>query len=192
MTIITLTSPSGAGKTTITEKLLSTGEFVRPITSTTRSPRPGEVNGVHYHFISEDQFESNIHRGEMFEYAQVYQNYYGITKASLDLAVSSGKPVLWIVDTQGMLSVKQLLPCTSIFITPPSIDELERRLRGRNPSMSQNDEQDLNLRLSRVSNEISNIGLFDHVVVNDNLEECCALIRQIAMQSREAFSVAPP
>lgn len=186
--IFIISAPSGAGKTTIVNKLLGEGEFIRPITSTTRPAREGEVNGVHYHFLSKDQFEANIAHGVMFEYAEVYDNYYGITHESINDAIESGKDVLWIMDIKGMVTVRSELdcsqqgPCSTIFITPPSIDALRSRLISRG-------DKDIEGRLSQASTEMSHSGLFDHIIVNDNLNECCEGIKRIIANQKLARSI---
>lgn len=175
--IFVITSPSGGGKTTIVNQLMATGEFVRPVTHTTRAPRSIEMQGVSYHFVSRDEFDAKVARGEMIESAEVYGNLYGTSKEELTNCMGFGKHVLIILDVQGAANLKSELGagCRTVFLVPPSIEVLESRLRARW------DEADnaLKARLESARKELSCASDFDHIVVNENLDEAVLVVHNI-------------
>jgi guanylate kinase len=168
--LIVLSAPSGAGKTSLCKRLLADfqNQMELSISSTTRAPRGTEKNGVEYHFLSQDEFKNSIDRSEFAEWAFVHGNYYGTSKKVLEKTLSQGKSVLLDIDVQGAASLKQAFPKSStlIFIAPPSMEELERRLRSRNTD----DEPTIQRRLRNAQVELEQQTLFDHVVLNDQFE----------------------
>lgn len=165
--ILIVTAPSGTGKTTLVAALLSAEHTVQlSISNTTRLPREGEIDGRHYHFVDRNDFEQRIVNGEFLEYAEVYGNYYGTSIVWLREQLRSGNDILLEIDWQGAEQVRKVFPqAVSIFILPPSIDELERRLRGRGTDS----DEVIAHRLAMVQDEISHAGNFDYLIVNDDL-----------------------
>ncbi|MEO0050346.1 MAG: guanylate kinase, partial [candidate division WOR-3 bacterium] len=142
------------------------GRIFYSISATTRQPRPGERNGKSYHFVSEEGFLSLVRRGQLLEYAKVYGSYYGTPKAPVFKAFRQGKDVIADLDIQGMRSCKKALPGTvSIFIMPPSIKELTRRLQRRGTE----DEENLRCRRDALEEELAGIPEFDYLVINDKI-----------------------
>lgn len=165
--ILIVTAPSGTGKTTLVAALLSAEHTVQlSISHTTRLPREGEINGRHYHFVDRNDFEQRIANSEFLEYAEVYGNYYGTSIVWLREQLRSGNDILLEIDWQGAEQVRKVFPqAVSIFILPPSIDELERRLRGRGTDS----DEVIARRLAMVQDEINHAGKFDYLIVNDDL-----------------------
>lgn len=175
--IIVISAPSGAGKTTLINKLLKTeDDFMFSISTTTRPKRWDEVDGINYHFVSKDDFCRMINDDDFVEWAEVYGNYYGTTKKEVDRIRSSGKIPLFDVDIQGSMNLKnQLKEGVFIFIIPPSRDVLEKRLVGRE---TENNEQ-LDLRLKNAYKEIAEYVNFDYVIVNCDLESAFSRLMAI-------------
>ena len=174
--LIVMSAPSGAGKTTIANRLLQDSRFARVITHTVRPPREGEMNGIDYHFVSTEQFELMIKDGQFVEYALVHGNMYGTSKASINLIINSGKHGLLIIDWQGANRVKACYTdSTSIFVLPPNMRVLESRLRKR----VMDSEEVIKQRLRIAREEISHISDFDHFVVNNDLNAVSARIFSI-------------
>lgn len=164
--LVVVSGPSGAGKSTVAEVLLRDRRFGRAITATTRAPREGEVDGVHYHFLSEAAFRQGLARGAFLEHAEVYGRLYGTPRESPEAVLASGRHCVLVVDVQGAASVRQLLPAAVlVFLKTPSVDELKRRLATRGLDGPEAIER----RLSVVSQELARADDFDHVVVNDDL-----------------------
>ena len=175
---------SGAGKGTIMKKLMSEHEeeYALSISATTRAPRAGEVHGVDYFFKSTEEFESMIAREELVEYAKYVSNYYGTPKAYVEEQLNAGKNVILEIEIQGALKIKEKFPETVLmFITAPSAEELKNRLIGRGT-----ETQDvIDARLSRAYEESLGVENYDYLVVNDDLEECVALIDTIIHKEGE-------
>lgn len=180
-----LSSPSGAGKTTLSRRLLqrqtagdiSTPSVVMSISVTTRKMRPGEVHGQHYFFIDQPQFERMTSGDELLEHARVFDYHYGTPKAFVDMHLSQGIDVLFDIDWQGTHQLKQKSrdDLVSIFILPPSLSELERRLRAR----AQDSEEVVQKRMSKARDEISHWQEYDYVLVNDDLDATLGKIEEI-------------
>ncbi len=165
---IIVSSPSGAGKTTIVDAVLKRDHTVsRVITATTRAPRTGEKDGVDYLFWSIKQFEQAIKKGQMLEWAQVHTHYYGIPKKSVDSLMKKGICPILVIDVQGARTVKAQYPdAATVFIVPPSLKELKKRILGRNDNT-----QDIELRLETAKKEMLELDHYDYALLNDDLEE---------------------
>jgi guanylate kinase len=177
---VTLSGPSAVGKNTILERFWRLKDRVtKRVAHTTRPPRDGEVHGVHYHFVSREEFLSRVARGEFLEWAQVYgKDFYGTTRLSLVEAQATGKDVFFDLDVQGARQIKAQMPeVISIGILPPTIAELRRRLDERN---SGEDEETKLRRLKTAEDEIRQApGVFDYFVVNDDVEGAVLRIQQL-------------
>ena len=178
-----LSAPSGAGKSSLIAALLEKNDGSRKMVSishTTRAPRPGETDGVHYYFVSVDEFERLIEKGHFLEYAKVFGgNYYGTSLPAIEENLAKGIDVFLDIDWQGAQQIRQKVPSVkSIFILPPSLTELERRLIGR----GQDSKEVIDERMSKAIGEISHYDEYDFVIVNDDFEQALADL-QIILQS---------
>lgn len=166
-----LSAPSGAGKSSLIAALLkhdSPRTMAVSVSSTTRDPRPGEVEGQHYHFVSKKAFEQQIKRGAFYEYAEVFGNYYGTSVQAIDDQLAKGIDVFLDIDWQGAQQVRMKKPeVTTIFIAPPSRHELENRLRSR----GQDDEAVIANRMAQAQSECSHYQEFDYIIVNDDFAQ---------------------
>ena len=176
-----LSAPSGTGKSTIAGKLLSQLEGIRRVvTATTREPRPGEREGVDYIFLSREEFEKGIEEGKFLEYAEVYGNYYGTPKDQVEKNVQEGYDSLLVIDVQGAFKVKSIYPdAVSVFLLPPSLEELKRRMVSRGYRDSNAD-----LRLETARKEIPCAKSFDFVIINDFVDKAVDQLRSIILSSR--------
>jgi guanylate kinase len=164
-----LSSPSGAGKTTIARALLERDSRLSvSVSVTTRPMRPGEVDGKDYHFISKEEFDRMVENNELLEHARVFGNYYGTPLRPVEEALANSQDILFDIDWQGTQQLKQKLvnDLVTVFILPPSKEELERRLRAR----QQDDESVIQDRMKKASDEISHYSEYDYIVVNTDLE----------------------
>lgn len=169
---------SGAGKGTIMKGLLERypREYALSVSATTRQPRPGEAHGREYFFVSTEEFEDLIARGELIEYARYVENYYGTPRAYVEEQLSAGRNVILEIEIQGALKVKAKFPdALLLFITPPSAQELKKRLEGRGTESP----DVIEARLRRAAEEGKGVEQYDYLVVNDELEECVTLVHQI-------------
>ncbi len=166
--LVVLTGPSGVGKGTLVRSLLQRHpELNLSISVTTRSPRPGEVQGKHYYFVSRSQFEQMIAQGKLLEWAEFAGNYYGTPREPVEEQIRNGKSVLLEIELEGARQVRRTYPdALRIFILPPSLMELEQRLRGR----GQDSEEAIARRLRRAQEEINAASEFDVEIINDNFE----------------------
>ena len=167
--ILVLSGPSGAGKSTIINAASDEiGEYYFSISTTTRAARAGEENGVDYFFVSKESFEEDIKAGNFLEYAQVHGNYYGTSLKAVRLALDKGKLVIFDIDVQGHRLVRAKMNdiTTSAFITPPTLKDLERRLRAR----CTDDELVIVNRMENAKNEIKAVGEYDFTIINDTVE----------------------
>ena len=182
-----LSGPSGAGKSTIIQKASKhIGSFYFSISTTTRTPREGEVNGKEYFFVSKEEFEADIKKGHFLEYAIVHGNYYGTSLKPVNAALEEGKLVIFDIDVQGHTLVKEKLEdiTTSAFITPPSLQELETRLKNR----STDDAKIIKNRIENAKKEILMIKEYDFIIINDDLEKAVSEFISIANASRLKIS----
>ncbi len=175
-------APSGAGKTTLVRLLLERQADIQlSISNTTRSPRPGEQNGREYHFTTVDDFRGMISRGEFLEWAEVHGNFYGTSKKWIADRLAEGHDVLLEIDWQGAQQVRKLFPeAIGIFILPPSMAELERRLTGRGTDAA----EVIARRLAAAQAEMRHVGEFDYVIINNQLEEALADLLAVVRASR--------
>ncbi len=178
-TLFIVTAPSGAGKTTLVSGLLERDPLVRlSVSYTTRAPRTGEVDGQHYHFIDVPAFRALRDKGEFLEWAEVHSNYYGTSKRWLEEQMRAGRDILLEIDWQGAQQVRKVFPkAVGVFILPPSIEELERRLRGRGTDS----EDVISRRVLGARGEMRHVAEFDYVIINENLpaaiEDLVAVVR---------------
>jgi guanylate kinase len=176
--MLVLSSPSGAGKTTLSRRLLAGDDGIAmSVSATTRSPRPGEVEGVDYFFVSQSMFGQMADGDGFLEHAVVFGNHYGTPREPVQLALAKGRDVLFDIDWQGTQQLRQRAgdDLVSIFVLPPSHEELERRLRAR----AQDAEEVVQARMAKANNEISHWAEYDYVVINDDLETTLVKIRTI-------------
>ncbi|MEY4409055.1 MAG: guanylate kinase [Actinomycetota bacterium] len=178
MALVVLAGPAGVGKGTIVQRILgSQPDFMLSVSATTRPPRPGEVDGVHYHFITKPEFEDLIAQNQLLEYAVVHgSNYYGTLLNELTKAEAADKHLLLEIDLQGARQVKERIPAAlSIFISPPSWDELESRLRNRGTET----EEQIQTRLSTARTELASAGEFDFNITNQDLDTCVSEVVEL-------------
>ena len=182
--LIILSSPSGAGKSTLTGRLRDWDpEISFSVSATTRDPRPGEVNGQHYHFMTQDDFRAAVEQDDMLEHARVFGNYYGSPKGPVQQAIESGRDVLFDIDWQGAQQIRNSslgAHTLSIFILPPSITELHRRLVSR----GQDSAEVIAGRMAKSWDEISHWGSYDYVLINDDLDKTAAELKTIVSATR--------
>lgn len=174
--VFILSAPAGTGKTTLVRML--TQEFpcvVASVSYTTRPPRPGEIEGIHYHFISDEEFRERMAAGEFLENVQLYGFYYGTSRAALEAQLSRGKHVILVIDTQGALALKGKVDAPLIFVAPPSMEELEKRLLSRKTEP----EEVIARRLSWAQEEMLRKSHYDYCVVNDDLLTAYQVLRSI-------------
>jgi guanylate kinase len=181
-TIYIISAPSGAGKTSLITKLLETlDDAEMAISHTTRKPREGEVNGKHYHFIDADTFLDGVHNGDFLEHANVFGNHYGTAKNTVEDILEKGIDVILEIDWQGAQQVRDLMPeALSVFILPPSKEELERRLRGRGTDS----DEVIAKRLGQSCDDIKHYDEFDYVVINDDFDESVNMLKSIFVANR--------
>jgi guanylate kinase len=181
--MMVLSSPSGAGKTTISHRLLATDPGLSlSISVTTRAKRVSEVEGRDYHFIDAAAFNLMVNREQLFEHAKVFGNYYGTPREPVEKMLGEGRDVLFDIDWQGtqQLAEKVRDDLVSVFILPPGWHELERRLRNR----AQDDATEISRRMSKASDEMSHWAEYDYVIVNRDLDDCVAAVRGIMHSER--------
>ncbi len=178
-----LSSPSGAGKTTLSKKLLAADSDIKlSVSVTTRPPRPGEIDGVHYTFVSNAQFDAMVNEDDFYEWAEVFGNRYGTPKGAIRAALKEGQDFLFDIDWQGtqQLYQKDQQDVVRVFILPPSIEELHRRLAGR----ATDSAEVIAARMERARAEISHWDGYDYVIINDDIEVCFAKVRAILEAER--------
>ena len=182
--LIILSSPSGAGKSTLAKRLMAWDPSLRfSVSATTRAPRPGEEDGREYYFRSRAAFERMVAEGEMLEHAEVFGNFYGSPKAPVEAAMEEGRDTLFDIDWQGGQQIRNSVlgkDVVSIFVLPPSIAELERRLRSR----AQDSDEVIAGRMAKSEAEISHWAEYDYVLVNDDLDRAEADLKTILTAER--------
>lgn len=175
--MLLISGPSGSGKSTICKRLLEDPRVVFSISATTRAPRPGERDGVEYHFLKKDEFRRRIAEGAFLEHAEVYGNMYGTLRAPMEEAIARGDTYLVEIDVQGALQLKALdVPGIYVFVAPPSFEALRKRLTGRGTEAP----EVLERRLQKAEDEYRERVKYDHVVVNDDLDRAVREIRRLA------------
>ncbi len=181
--MLVLSSPSGAGKSTIAKAILEDDEkLTMSVSATTREPRRGEVEGEHYFFLSTEKFEEMVDADEFLEHATVFGNSYGTPKAPVEAALEEGRDVLFDVDWQGAQEIQQYAhdDLVSIFILPPSVEELERRLFSR----AQDSEEIVRGRMAKATAEMSHWDAYEYVIVNQDIEESVSNVKAILKAER--------
>lgn len=177
--LFVISGSSGVGKGTVIKKFLEKHpDFKLSVSCTTRSPREGEVHGINYFFLSKDEFKTCIDKNEFLEWAEFSGNMYGTQKAYVEKKLSEGKNLILEIDTQGALNVKKIMPeAHLIFILPPSLEELEARLRGRHTET----EEAIQKRLQTVKSEMENSKHFDYQIVNDSIDNAVVNLEKVML-----------
>lgn len=181
-----VSAPSGAGKTSLVKALLKADAGIRlSISYTSRQPRPGESDGRDYHFVTRERFEAMRVDGEFLEHAEVYGNFYGTSKGSIERDLESGRDILLEIDWQGAAQVKRHFPaCAMIFILPPSFNALRTRLAGR----GQDSEEVIERRLAAAAHDVAHAAAFDYIIVNDDfdhaLQDLVSIARSVRLETR--------
>jgi len=181
--MVVLSSPSGAGKTTLTRKLLiENPDMAMSVSATTRQPRPGETDGEDYYFISKNKFTDMVDADEFLEYAKVFDNFYGTPRAPVEQALGDGRDVVFDIDWQGAQQLTQAAAddLVKIFILPPNMVELEKRLRTR----AQDSDEVIAKRMSKSENEISHWPEYDYIIVNEDVDIAMEELRKIVASER--------
>ena len=181
--MLVLSSPSGAGKTTISRAILrAERDLAMSVSVTTRAPRPGEENGRDYYFVPETEYHAMVAANELLEHAKVFDNYYGTPKSHEERELAAGRDVMFDIDWQGTQQLKASArdDLVSVFVLPPSIKELERRLRGR----AQDTEEVIQRRMARAADEMSHWPEYDYIVINQNVEESIEQVKSILTAER--------
>ena len=185
--MLILSSPSGAGKTTLTKKIQQKYQnFKISVSHTTRKPRSNEVEGIDYFFVSHDEFEEKISKNEFYEYAKIFDNFYGTSRNSVNEILRKNNNILFDIDWQGtqQLSKFKELKLVKIFLLPPDKKELEKRLVQRN----QDNIEIISKRLKTYDKDIYHWSDYDHVIINDNLEHCFSQIEKIILSEKSCIS----
>lgn len=182
--LVVISGPSGAGKTTICDKLLETTGWRRVVTCTTREPRRGEVDGKDYHFLDREEFERGIRERRFLEHAKVFENYYGTPREEVETGIERGETLLLNIDVQGARQVREaeVTRLVTIFIEPPDLVELKRRLERR----STDSDETTKRRLQVAERELAEKRYYDHVVRNDELNEAVKEVLEILDAPRHA------
>jgi len=180
-TLYIISAPSGAGKTSLVKQLIADmTDVVVSVSHTTRPRRAGEVDGVDYHFVSVDDFKAMISEQAFLEYAQVFDNFYGTARKTVEANLAAGQDVILEIDWQGAQQVRKMLPCQSIFILPPSIEVLQQRLQNR----GQDDDAVIARRMRDAVSEMRHYAEYDYLLVNDDFQQALAELKSIIMANR--------
>lgn len=180
-----LSAPSGAGKSSLINAILGKhADMQLSVSHTTRAPRAGEQDGVHYHFVSVDTFKQLIAEGVFLEWAEVFGNYYGTSKAAIADQLSRGIDVFLDIDWQGAQQIRPQVPgVISVFILPPSVAELEKRLQGRGTDSA----EVIAKRMLQAKSEISHFPEYDYVLVNDDFQQCLRQFEAVVLAARQTL-----
>ena len=181
-TLFIVSAPSGAGKTSLVRELIESLDGIRvSVSHTTRAQRRGEVDGVNYHFVNIAEFEAMISQGEFFEYAQVFDNFYGTSRSAVEALLKAGQDVILEIDWQGAQQVREQVPdSVSIFILPPSCDELERRLANRGTDA----HATIARRMRDAVSEMSHYDEYDYLVINDDFTTALRELQALVIAQR--------
>ena len=177
---------SGVGKGTVVKYILDNySDYKISISATTRSPREGEVDGTHYHFLTTEKFEDMIKNNQLLEYATYVGNYYGTPRDYVEEQIKANRNVILEIESVGALNVKKIFPeAVLVFITPPDADELEKRLRGRGTE----DEETIIARLRKAAKESEGVEKYDYIVINDTVKECAVCIDDITHRKEDVLA----
>ncbi|CUU41134.1 guanylate kinase [Blastochloris viridis] len=181
--MLVLSSPSGAGKSALSRRLLDADPMLTmSVSVTTRKSRPGEVDGVHYHFIDPARFQAMAANGELLEWAPVFDHHYGTPRAPVEAALAGGRDVLFDIDWQGTQQLREGVrdDLATVFVLPPSVAELERRLHTR----AQDSDEVIRKRMSKAAGEMTHYAEYDYVIVNDAFERAFEAVRAILIAER--------
>lgn len=184
--LLVVSAPSAGGKGTILGELFRQDDNLRmSVSATTRQPRPGEEHGRHYFFVSREEFQKLVDEGKMLEHAEYVGNCYGTPRGPVENWMAEGRDVVLEIDVQGGAQVKKLMPdCVSVFITPPSLAVLEKRLRQRGTE----DEKTIQRRLKTARQELEQAKYYDYIVINDRLEDAVADMQAILRSEKRKYS----
>ncbi len=184
--LLVISGPSGTGKGTLLSRLLEEDKsFTFSVSATTRAPREGEVDGVHYHFLTNEEFDRLVSENAFVEYASVHGNRYGTLKSEVFERMEKGQNVLLDIDTQGALNVMEEMPwCVSLFILPPSYKQLRERLAGRGTET----EEQINRRFANARKEIPLMDRYQYIIVNDDLDAAYAQLRAVTIAEKQRSS----
>ena len=188
--LIVVSGPAGSGKGTVNAKLLASPDYAFSVSATTRPPRPGEVNGKNYWYISREEFKERIARGEMLEYTEYCGNYYGTPRKEAEEVLASGKNLILEIEVEGAMNVKRLYPeAVLIMLLPPSFAVQEARLRGR----ATETEEKILARLAKTKEELQYLDAYDYLVVNreGGADECAEDIRAIVRAEKRSVKRIP-
>ncbi|PLA74702.1 guanylate kinase [Hydrogenovibrio sp. SC-1] len=181
-----ISAPSGAGKTSLVSKLIEKDQLIQvSVSSTTRPKRPGEEDGINYHFLTVDAFEQKVAQQDFLEHAKVFDNYYGTSRSSVEKQLNEGKDVILEIDWQGAQQVRKLIPeAISIFILPPSLKILEQRLRNRGTDS----DEVVNRRMQDAVSEMTHYCEFDYLVINNNFDIALDELHTIFLANRQSLN----
>lgn len=184
-TLFIISAPSGAGKTSLVRALLARLEDIQvSVSHTTRPMRPGELDGVNYHFVDPASFEAMIERGDFFEHARVFGNYYGTSRPAVQALLATGTDVILEIDWQGARQVREQMAAESVFILPPSLPALRERLTARDTD----DDAVIEQRMREAVNEMSHFDEYDHVIVNDDFATALTDLEALIRAARSRLS----
>lgn len=184
--LVVVSGFSGAGKGTVMKRLMEKYDgYALSVSATTRKPRPGEEDGREYFFRTRDEFEKLIEEDALLEYAQYVENYYGTPRSYVEEQLQAGRNVILEIEIQGAMKIKEKIPeALLVFVTPPTVEELERRLTGRGTETA----QVIADRLTRAGEEAEGMGQYDYILVNDTVEECVDHLHQIIVSEHSRVS----
>ena len=188
--LIIISGPSGSGKGTVVKELIKQECFSLSVSATTRPPRPGEINGIHYYFYDKETFEKMKEEKELLEWAEFCGNYYGTPKKYVQKQMAENKNVILEIEVQGALQIKKMYPnCILIFMIPPNAKELQKRLTERGTE----DKQTINRRMNRAIEEMEFVPQYDYIVINDTVEKAanaiCSIVEAESMRSSRNLDI---